>query len=116
MVDTIFSIKMSNPFQNIGRNFAYLCIGLTASIVIVKTVVRDAKVSKFDPQNLSGDEKKDADSYYANPALVKPGFPMKKEEETTEIKRKSEFEGAGLSYNTRKRGDRLGFLDRRSNE
>ncbi|CDO94220.1 unnamed protein product [Kluyveromyces dobzhanskii CBS 2104] len=107
---------MSNPFKNVGRNFAYLCIGLTASVVIVKTMVRGEKMSKFNPQGDSENVKKDGSSYYLNPAGVKPGFPMKKEEDGTELKRKSEFEGAGLSYNTRKRGDKLGFFDRRNNE
>ncbi|KAG0677868.1 hypothetical protein C6P41_003120 [Kluyveromyces marxianus] len=107
---------MSNPFQNIGRNFAYLCIGLTASVVIVKTVVRDSKVSKFDPQNLASAQTSAEDAHYANLAEIKPGFPLKKGDEESQIKRKSEFEGAGLSYVTRKRGDRLGFLDRRKEE
>lgn len=105
---------MSNPFQNIGKNALYLCIALTASVVIAKTVIRGEKVSKFNPQTVGEEPATDKDKYYSNLAQVQPGFPLKKQKE--EIHRKSEFEGAGLSYVTRKRGDKLGFLDRRSEE
>ena len=61
--------------------------------------------------------------YYDNLAQVKPGFPLPKHgdnsidnSEDHGLARKSKYEGSGLSAVTRKRGDKLGFLDRRRDE
>lgn len=105
---------MSNPYQNVGKNIVYLCTSLTASVIIVKTLIRDRKASTFSPQQIAK-EKQDGDyDYYSNIAEVRPGFPLKKADAASETN--TGFEGTGLSYMTRKHGDRLGFLDRRSEE
>ncbi|SCU79903.1 LADA_0B03928g1_1 [Lachancea dasiensis] len=99
----------TNPFRNVGRNVVYLVGGLIASIFVTKTLVGANKQTQFDRMKEKAASKED---YYKNSAHVKPGFPLPGENLATS--RKSEFEGAGLSYLSRRGGDRLGFMDRRS--
>ncbi|QPG75222.1 hypothetical protein FOA43_002572 [Brettanomyces nanus] len=43
-------------------------------------------------------------------STIRPGFP--KEDGIERYTRKSEYEGAGSSYMSRRHGDKFGFLDR----
>ncbi len=78
--------------------------------------------------NKSLDHERDqfAQDYYSNIAQVKPGFPLPKNalkdssdpnatEENT-FHRRSKYEAGGVSAITRKRGDKLGFWDRRNKD
>ncbi|CEP60289.1 Coi1p LALA0_S01e07294g [Lachancea lanzarotensis] len=102
-------VGTSNPFNNIGRNTLYLVGGLIVSVFATKKLVSDNKQTQFDRKKA---EEITKENYYKNLANVKPGFPLPAEELAEA--RKSEFEGRGLSYLSRKGGDRLGFFDRRS--
>lgn len=79
---------------------------------------------------LNQDRDKMIADYYANIAQVKPGFPLPKPSSNNNnnnngrdlnnknehtFQRKSEYEAGGVSAVTRKRGDKLGFWNRRSN-
>lgn len=95
------------------------------SIYLAKVVIKRRRDAKFQPKAIysnkpgtMGDLKnKDPSvSYYENLAQVKPGFPIHKDGEDKVPARKSKYEASGLSAVTRKRGDKLGFLDRRRNE
>ncbi|SCU83851.1 LAFA_0D06260g1_1 [Lachancea sp. 'fantastica'] len=99
----------TNPFNNIGRNTLYLVGGLIVSVFLTKKLVSDNKQTQFDRMKADAITK---ENYYKNLANVKPGFPLPAEDSAES--RKSEFEGPGLSYLSRKGGDRLGFLDRKS--
>ncbi|CAI1851153.1 hypothetical protein SEUBUCD646_0B04890 [Saccharomyces eubayanus] len=114
---------MSNPFQNIGKNLLYISAAGIASIYIVKTIVKTRRDAKFTPQARGKNGELKERDYYDNLAQVKPGFPLPKQannnadgSEDHGLVRKSKYEGSGLSAATRKRGDKLGFLDRRGNE
>ncbi|SCU95039.1 LAME_0F10440g1_1 [Lachancea meyersii CBS 8951] len=98
-----------NPFKNIGRNTLYLVGGLIVSVFVTKKLVNSNKQIQFDRMQA---EEITKENYYKNLANIKPGFPLPAED-SSDV-RKSEFEGRGLSYLSRKGGDRLGFLDRRS--
>lgn len=64
--------------------------------------------------------------YYANIAKVKPGFPLPQhalkdgstadKDDENVFHRKSKYEAGGVSAMSRKRGDKLGFLDRRNKD
>ncbi|AET39656.1 Coi1p Ecym_4631 [Eremothecium cymbalariae DBVPG len=103
-----------NPFANIGQTVLYLSGAAILSVVVTKTVIRQRRDNNFRPHARDTDEDagKEEGDYYSNLAKVKPGFPLE-QGKSNERSRKSEFEGAGLSYKSRKGGDRLGFLDRR---
>ncbi|CAI4057476.1 hypothetical protein SUVZ_02G4950 [Saccharomyces uvarum] len=114
---------MSNPFQNIGKNLLYISAAGIASIYIVKTIVKTKRDAKFTPQARGKNEKVQERDYYDNLAQVKPGFPLPKQVNNSVddskdhgLLRKSKYEGSGLSAATRKKGDKLGFLDRRRDE
>lgn len=115
---------MSNPFKNIGKNLLYISGVGVLSLVIVKSIVRARRDAKFKPHALVGDEASSAQDYYDNLAQVKPGFPLPKKLDKDEefsivdaaTTRKSKYEAGGVSAVTRRRGDRLGFLDRRNND
>lgn len=64
----------------------------------------------------SNNGKDQAMGYYDNVALVKPGFPLPRGQQSDEGERKSEYEGSGMSVMSRKRGDKLGFMNRRKDE
>ncbi|CUS21840.1 LAQU0S04e01992g1_1 [Lachancea quebecensis] len=100
-----------NPFQNIGRNLLYLIGGLAVSVYVTKKLTRANKVTQFDRMQ---EKAKNEEEYYKNLAHVRPGFPITAD--GSKEARKSEFEGSGLSYLSRKGGDRLGFLDRKNND
>ncbi|CAI4059092.1 Coi1p SKDI_04G5925 [Saccharomyces kudriavzevii IFO 1802] len=113
---------MSNPFQNIGKNLLYISTAGIASIYIVKTIVKTRRDAKFIPKARGDNGEVSERDYYDNLAQVRPGFPLPKQNgnnidpECHGLVRKSKYEGSGLSAATRKRGDKLGFLDRRRNE
>lgn len=128
---------MSNPFQNIGyvlfffpffwpfltykwiyftnvclfsRNAACLTVVAVASVIVVKSNVRNKKEANYaPPARVTSNSDKLSDNFH-NIAEVRPGFPLKEEGEQRE--RKSIYEGPGLSRETRKKGDKLGFFDR----
>lgn len=101
---------MSNPFQNIGRNAACLTVVAIASVIAVKSNVRNKKEANYAPPARATSNQSKLNDHYDNIAEVRPGFPMKEEGERRE--RKSIYEGPGLSRETRKKGDKLGFFDR----
>ncbi|CAI4038242.1 SMKI04G5845 [Saccharomyces mikatae IFO 1815] len=114
---------MSNPFQNIGKNLLYISAAGITSIFIVKTIVKSRRDAKFIPKARGNSDEMNERDYYDNLAQVKPGFPLPKHgdnsidnSEDHGLARKSKYEGSGLSAVTRKRGDKLGFLDRRRDE
>ena len=78
-------------------------------VLLTKTIIRNRKDKQFLPAARQLGDGTEVEDPYGNIAAIKPGFPMQQEQRP----RKSEFEGAGLSYRTRKSGDRLGFFDRR---
>lgn len=101
----------------------YISAAGIASIYVVKTVVKSRRDAKFIPKARGNNGEANEKNYYDNLAQVKPGFPLPKHEddninssEDHGLVRKSKYEGSGLSAVTRKRGDKLGFLDRRRNE
>lgn len=89
----------------------YLIGGLAVSIYVTKKLTNANKVTQFDRMQEKAKTKED---YYKNSANVRPGFPIPAE--SSQEARKSEFEGVGLSYLSRKRGDKLGFMDRKKEE
>ncbi|SCV06084.1 LANO_0H21748g1_1 [Lachancea nothofagi CBS 11611] len=99
----------ANPFRNVGRNGIYLVGGLIVSIFVSKKLINSNKKTQFNRMQEQATSKED---YYKNSAHVKPGFPLPAGE--LQDTRKSEFEGSGLSYLSRKGGDKLGFMDRKS--
>ncbi|KAK5780125.1 hypothetical protein RI543_002667 [Arxiozyma heterogenica] len=119
-------------FKTVG----YVFLGGALSIYIVKSIIKSKRDAKFKPQAMIDDyevalnQSKDKmiDDYYANIAQVKPGFPLPKSasnkgnsnggpnvENAHAFQRKSKYEAGGVSAVTRKRGDKLGFWNRRSN-
>ncbi|SCU93429.1 LAMI_0E14334g1_1 [Lachancea mirantina] len=101
----------ANPFQNIGKNAAYLCGFAILSVLAVKAAIRGRRDAQFDR---FGEKSQGRDDYYKNLANVRPGFPISQADDGSG--RKSDFQGSGLSYLSRKRGDKLGFWDRRRDE
>lgn len=95
-----------------SKNAIYLSVFGILSVVLVKSIIRERRDAKFNPHARDAPANRSDVDYYENLAQVKPGFPLPSDASSQE--RKSEFEGAGLSYLSRKRGDKLGFLDRRS--
>ncbi|EDO17303.1 hypothetical protein Kpol_1062p10 [Vanderwaltozyma polyspora DSM 70294] len=90
--------------------------------MLVKDNIRSKREASFST-DATATGKKSGQSYYDNYAQIKPGFPLPKEhtenidsEQSVSPVRKSKYEGAGNSYMSRKRGDKLGFLDRKNNE
>ncbi|QLL30659.1 hypothetical protein HG536_0A04750 [Torulaspora globosa] len=108
----------ANPFKNLGKNVIYVSIGAIASVLVAKRVVRSKKEAQYSPSASANHEEHKAgtEGYYDNLAQVRPGFPLPSQKQTEAIERKSEFEGPGMSVLSRKRGDRLGFLDRKRDE
>lgn len=86
--------------------------------MVVKSIVRGRREAKFIPSAMvsSKNGEDQALGYYDNVALVKPGFPLPQGQQSDEGKRKSEYEGSGMSVMSRKRGDKLGFMDRKRDE
>ncbi|QLQ78227.1 hypothetical protein HG537_0A04740 [Torulaspora globosa] len=107
-----------NPFQNLGKNIVYVAIGAIASVLVVKAVVRSKREANYSPSAVANHQEDNAKTagYYDNLAQVRPGFPLPSERPVEPIERKSEFEGPGMSVLSRKRGDRLGFFDRKRDE
>lgn len=97
---------------NNRKNVIYLSLTAIAGVIVAKTMIKERRISQFSP-HMRGLPQEDSSTYYDNFAQVKPGFPLPQTGESAGYERKSEFEGSGLSYMSRKRGDRLGFLDRR---
>ncbi|AMD21263.1 HEL017Cp [Eremothecium sinecaudum] len=97
----------------VGKYVAILS-GLTiVSVLGTKTIIRQRRQGQFQPNYL---ESKSTNNDY-NLAKIKPGFPEnERKNETEEVKRKSEYEATGLSYMSRKRGDKLGLLDKWNKE
>lgn len=84
---------------------------------MVKGVVRSRREAQYSPSAVANHEEQSKTAgYYDNLAQVRPGFPLPSQKQTEAIERKSEFEGPGMSVLSRKRGDRLGFLDRKRDE
>lgn len=108
----------STPLYSTSKNIIYVSIGAVASVLVVKTVVRSRREAKYSPSVMasSGEDSTRSDQYYDNLAQVKPGFPLPKQQQAEPTERKSEFEGPGMSVLSRKRGDRLGFFDRKRDE
>lgn len=105
-----------NTFRGLVRNVVYLTATGIASVVIVKSIVRMRRDEQFRPGAASAlpEGGSSADHYYSNLASVKPGFPLPRDEQDDDsFKRKSKYEGNGMSAATRRAGDKLGFLDRR---
>lgn len=94
------------------KNILYLTAAGAFSVILVKTIIRSQRDAKFIP--LAKDQGAEGGDYYSNVANVKPGFPLPADAASSD--RKSEFEGSGLSYRSRKSGDKLGFWDRRSKD
>ncbi|CCD22599.1 Coi1p NDAI_0A04430 [Naumovozyma dairenensis CBS 421] len=113
-----------NPFKNIGKNILIISGISIASIYTVKSIVRKRREAKFTPKALALSRKTAEENtlsdYYDNLAQVKPGFPIPKPKDdsssTNILPRKSVYEASSPSVITRKRGDKLGFLDRRKKE
>lgn len=106
-----------------SKNLLYISAAGIASIYVVKTIVKARRDAKFIPKARGNNGEVNEKNYYDNLAQVKPGFPIPKDggdnidcSEDHQLVRKSKYEGSGLSAVTRKRGDKLGFLDRRRNE
>ncbi|CCF58522.1 hypothetical protein KAFR_0E03710 [Kazachstania africana CBS 2517] len=105
----------ASPFRTVGKSVLYAFgIGI-AAIFISKSIIRDRRDKHFiTAARVMKDNEDDKNrDYYDNVALVRPGFPLPREEQT--LKRKNRYEGTGVSAATRKRGDKLGFWDRRNN-
>ncbi|KAH3900265.1 uncharacterized protein SCODWIG_01727 [Saccharomycodes ludwigii] len=124
--------------KTVAKGVGYLTAVGILSVFISKAIINRRRDEQFKPAVRSKgklDNKKDTEDtdedinekYYANLANVKPGFPLPNQQSQQreqnesvnlplqnkkENQRKSEFEGAGLSYLTRKRGDKLGFFSR----
>lgn len=85
-------------------------------MTVVKGIIRSKKEARYTPPALARgkNDSEQSKEYYDNLADVKPGFPLPKDNPEDQSTRKSQFEGSGMSVLSRKRGDRLGFIDRRS--
>lgn len=113
---------MSNPFGKVGRTVLYVSAVGVFSVVVVKAIVRSQRDAKYKPHELIDGQGNRNDGYYDNLAQVKPGFPIPKKTQASDefdlelseaaTTRKSKYEAGGISAMTRKRGDRLGFLNR----
>lgn len=106
-------------YRGYSKNILYVSIAAVASLTVVKGIIKARKEAKFTSAAMAqynADDQKSKE-YYANSADVKPGFPLPRSESEFEThKRKSKYEGTGMSVLSRRRGDRLGFFDRRSDE
>lgn len=102
----------------LSKNIIYVSIGAVASVLVVKGVVRSRREAQYTPSAMAkhDEEKTKTNGYYDNLAQVKPGFPLPSHKQEDVAERKSEFEGPGMSVLSRKRGDRLGFFDRKKDE
>lgn len=119
-----------------SKTVGYVFFGGAISIYIVKSIIKSRRDAKFKPQAmvidsgiaLNQDRDRMIDDYYGNIAQVKPGFPLPKtssskdnsnegsnDENMHTFQRKSKYEAGGVSAITRKRGDKLGYWSRRSN-
>lgn len=102
--------------------------GTFISIYTIKYINNKRRDDKYKPLAMipnvsngtnSANEKWD---YYDNLAQIKPGFPIRDPRkkldgnDENEFKRKSKYEAGGVAAVTRKRGDRLGFWNRRQND
>ncbi|SJM84388.1 uncharacterized protein ZBIST_1623 [Zygosaccharomyces bailii] len=103
---------MSNPFQNIGRNAACLLAVAIASVVVVKSTVRNKKEARYSTSATANSSAENSGGYYDNIAQVRPGFPLPQNQNSEHQERKSVYEGPGMSRASRKKGDKLGFFDR----
>ncbi|ODQ78266.1 hypothetical protein BABINDRAFT_162920 [Babjeviella inositovora NRRL Y-12698] len=85
--------------------FGFIVVCFIGSIAFTKSVVKDRRVANYKPQQLRLDE--NGEEAQTEPAFdsskVKPGFPLPSDQ----YDRKSAYEGSGISYMSRKRGDRL---------
>lgn len=77
---------------------------------MVKSQVKNKKEAKYVPPARATSNQWKSDDHYDNIAEVRPGFPIKGEGERRE--RKSAYEGPGISRESRRKGDKLGFFDR----
>lgn len=93
--------------------------GTFLSIYTIKYINTKRRDDKYKPEARITDRMKSSDKkwdYYDNLAHIKPGFPIKDPRDManeSDFKRKSKFEAGGVAAVTRKRGDRLGFWDRK---
>ncbi|CCH43050.1 putative secreted protein [Wickerhamomyces ciferrii] len=106
-------MNRSAPFQAFLQNFWFISSLAIGSIYATKSWIEYNREKQFIPEHFTNDENNENDinsgkSVQDNIAKIKPGFA----ESTGEYKRKSEFEGAGNSYSSRRGGDRFsGILD-----
>lgn len=117
-----------------SKTVGYLLLGGGISIYIVKTIIKSRRDSRFKPEELIQQYNNSLDSerdqfekdYYSNIAQVRPGFPLPQNalkdsldpnatEENT-FQRRSKYEAGAVSHVSRKRGDKLGFWDRRNKD
>ncbi|CCK69574.1 Coi1p KNAG_0C04730 [Huiozyma naganishii CBS 8797] len=106
-----------NPFKHVGKSILYVSVAGILSIYISKSIIRRRREAKFQPNaKMAADEHdRNNNTYYDNLAQVKPGFPLPKEDGSVP-ERKSKYEAGGISAVSRKRGDKLGFWDRRRDD
>ncbi|ODQ62298.1 hypothetical protein WICANDRAFT_76477 [Wickerhamomyces anomalus NRRL Y-366-8] len=99
-------MNSSAPFKQFLNNFWFVSSLAIGAIYVTKTIIENKREKSFHPEHFdNGDNKV---SVQDNIAKIKPGFA----ESTGEYKRKSEYEGAGNSYSSRKGGDKFsGILD-----
>lgn len=85
--------------------FGFIVVCFVGSIAFTKSVVKDRRVANYKPKQLrlgETDEEVAMDPSFDS-SSVRPGFPLPSDQ----YERKSAYEGSGVSYMSRKRGDRL---------
>lgn len=90
--DKLGLAAMPAPFAKIMK----LMVFGVSLLLTIKLFVNDKKNKRYNKD-------RDSDAVEDNVARIKPGFP----EGPSSVQRKSEYEGAGSSYMSRKSGDKL---------
>lgn len=107
----VFLLHLSSLLTSPSRNAACLFAVAVASVVVVKSNVRNKKEARYSPPAVANSAANGRE-YYDNIAQVRPGFPLPQHQKQEQHERKSVYEGTGMSRESRKKGDKLGFFDR----